>query len=765
MEQKLIAASVKAERWDPEKQNFEETESVLAALGFADWRTLPRVISIVGAGGKTSTMYDLAEELAAKGARVLITTSTHIAKPEQYRTEVIAKLADLDAGSYAGALRNPRGFILAAGKQAEGPDHAWKLAMPEDLGEERVMKRLLSQFDVILIEADGAKCLPLKVPSDTEPVLIPQTGLIIACVGLTAGGKQFGDSCFRFTSHGGWLHKEAQDVIGAEDMTLLLMDERGSRKGVDGRYYRILLNQADTKTEQKLSEKVASMLPGNLQSGCARTTRKRRRNAMIDTETTDAVMTNTETKQRRTGMTDGMGRVLIKGSGDLASGIALRLHRAGFRILMTDIAVPTTVRRTVAFSPAVYQGHMQVEDETGVLCDSVKVAEQEIQNGNIAIMVDETARCIHEFHPDVVVDAILAKRNLGTKITDAPFVVGVGPGFTAGEDCHCVVETKRGHYLGRCIWKGSAIPNTGIPGMIGGYGLERLIKAPAAGVFKGAVEIGAVVKKNDVVGYVDQTPVLAQIDGVVRGLLQNGVEVTAGMKSGDVDPRCDVAHCFTVSDKASSIGGGVLEAVLNYRFRPHDHMPVAMVLLAAGDSRRFGGNKLLAEVDGRLMYRHVADEVNAMPEDFFAKKIVVSQYDEILEDLGREGFETVKNNQSALGISYSVHLALEQIPEHYAVCFSVSDQPWLTRETIRGLVTAFRKNTRGMVCASWEGMDGNPVVFSPEYRKELLALSGDVGGRRILMAHPEDVARFVAGSSRELVDVDEKSQLCYNQND
>ena len=765
MEQKLIAASVKAERWDPEKQNFKETDSVLAALGFADWRTLPRVISIVGAGGKTSTMYDLAEELAAKGARVLITTSTHIAKPEQYRTEVIPKLADLDAGSYAGALRNPRGFILAAGKQAEGPDHAWKLAMPEDLGEERVMKRLLSQFDVILIEADGAKRLPLKVPSDTEPVLIPQTGLIIACVGLTAGGKQFGDSCFRFTSHGGWLHKEAQDVIGAEDMTLLLMDERGSRKGVDGRYYRILLNQADTKTEQKLSEKVASMLPGNLQSGCARTTRKRRRNAMIDTETTDAVMTNTETKQRRTGMTDGMGRVLIKGSGDLASGIALRLHRAGFRILMTDIAVPTTVRRTVAFSPAVYQGHMQVEDVTGVLCDSVKVAEQEIQNGNIAIMVDETARCIHEFHPDVVVDAILAKRNLGTKITDAPFVVGVGPGFTVGEDCHCVVETKRGHYLGRCIWKGSAIPNTGIPGMIGGYGLERLIKAPAAGVFKGAVEIGAVVKKNDVVGYVDQTPVLAQIDGVVRGLLQNGVEVTAGMKSGDVDPRCDVAHCFTVSDKASSIGGGVLEAVLNYRFRPHDHMPVAMVLLAAGDSRRFGGNKLLAEVDGRLMYRHVADEVNAMPEDFFAKKIVVSQYDEILEDLGREGFETVKNNQSALGISYSVHLALEQIPEHYAVCFSVSDQPWLTRETIRGLVTAFRKNTRGMVCASWEGMDGNPVVFSPEYRKELLALSGDVGGRRILMAHPEDVARFVAGSSRELVDVDEKSQLCYNQND
>ena len=150
----------------------------------------------------------------------------------------------------------------------------------------------------------------------------------------------------------------------------------------------------------------------------------------IETKTTNA-----ERKQTQTGAEDGMGRVLIKGSGDLASGIALRLHRAGFRILMTDIAVPTTVRRTVAFSPAVYQGRMQVEDVTGVLCDSVKMAETEIQKGNIAIMVDEKAECILEFQPDVVVDAILAKRNLGTKMTDAPFVVGVGPGFTAGEDC------------------------------------------------------------------------------------------------------------------------------------------------------------------------------------------------------------------------------------------------------------------------------------------------------------------------------------------
>lgn len=290
MEQKQIAGPVRAERWNPERQCFEYTESLLDALGFADWKTLPRVISIVGAGGKTSTMYDLAEELAAKGARVLMTTSTHIAKPEQYEMAVVPKLSDLDtwmrgrdsaaagqniadAGNHAGKSRIAGGSILAAGKQAEGPNSMWKLTMPEDLGEEAVMQQLLTQFDVILIEADGSKRLPLKVPSETEPVLIPQTGLVIACGGLTAGGKTFGDTCFRFASHGSWLHRNAEDVIGAEDVALILMDERGSRKGVDGRYYRVLLNQADTETEQKLAEEIVRMLPLNLQAGCVRTTR------------------------------------------------------------------------------------------------------------------------------------------------------------------------------------------------------------------------------------------------------------------------------------------------------------------------------------------------------------------------------------------------------------------------------------------------------------------------------------------------------------
>lgn len=255
---------------------------------------------------------------------------------------------------------------------------------------------------------------------------------------------------------------------------------------------------------------------------------------------------------------------MIRGAGDLASGIALRLHRSGYGIVMTDQAVPTTVRRTVAFSPAVYLGRTRVEDVDGMLCRNLEEAEAAVAAGMIAVVVDENAEILKSWRPEVVVDAILAKRNLGTRITDAKTVIGVGPGFTAGVDCHCVVETKRGHYLGRCIWAGSAIPNTGIPGMIGGYGIERLIRASGDGIFRGTVQIGTQVKAGQIVGYAGELPVRVLIDGVVRGLLQDGVVVTKGMKAGDVDPRCEKKHCFTVSDKATAIGGGVLEAVLGH---------------------------------------------------------------------------------------------------------------------------------------------------------------------------------------------------------
>ena len=256
-------------------------------------------------------------------------------------------------------------------------------------------------------------------------------------------------------------------------------------------------------------------------------------------------------------------KIWIRGAGDLATGIALRLYRSGFDIVMSDIAVPTTVRRTVAFSPAVYTGETSVEGITGKLCENISMIDSVMESGCIPVIVDPSGEIMKEYKPDIIVDAIIAKTNIGTKITDADIVIGVGPGFEAGVDCHAVVETKRGHNLGRVLWSGSAYPNTGVPGNIGGYTVERIIRATADGVFKAKVNIGDYVKAGDLLAYCDETPVYANIDGIVRGLLQDGVKVKKGMKSGDVDPRAEREYCFSVSDKASAIGGGVLEAIFS----------------------------------------------------------------------------------------------------------------------------------------------------------------------------------------------------------
>jgi len=256
-------------------------------------------------------------------------------------------------------------------------------------------------------------------------------------------------------------------------------------------------------------------------------------------------------------------KIWIRGAGDLATGIALRLYRSGFDIVMSDIAVPTTVRRTVAFSPAVYTGETSVEGITGKICENISMIDTVMESGCIPVVVDPSGEIMKKYKPDIIVDAIIAKTNIGTKITDADIVIGVGPGFEAGVDCHAVVETKRGHNLGRVLWSGSAYPNTGVPGNIGGYTVERIIRATADGVFRAKVNIGDYVKAGDLLAYCDETPVYANIDGIVRGLLQDGVKVKKGMKSGDVDPRAEREYCFSVSDKASAIGGGVLEAIFS----------------------------------------------------------------------------------------------------------------------------------------------------------------------------------------------------------
>ena len=254
--------------------------------------------------------------------------------------------------------------------------------------------------------------------------------------------------------------------------------------------------------------------------------------------------------------------VVIRGAGDIASGIALRLHRAGMQVVMCDLAVPTSIRRTVCFSEAIRLGETSVEDVRGVLCADAAAARAAAEAGDVAVLVDPEAACVRDLAPDALVDAILAKRNLGTTRDLAPIVIGVGPGFTAREDCDAAVETMRGHYLGRVYYEGSPIPNTAVPGLIGGYAGERVMRAPADGAFEPCVEIGAQVAAGDVCATVAGEPMRATIDGVVRGLLQAGVPVHKGMKCGDVDPRCHPEYIESASDKALAVGGGVLEAIL-----------------------------------------------------------------------------------------------------------------------------------------------------------------------------------------------------------
>jgi len=256
-------------------------------------------------------------------------------------------------------------------------------------------------------------------------------------------------------------------------------------------------------------------------------------------------------------------KVLVRGAGEMATGVAHRLHRSGIRVCLTEIAAPLAVRRAVSFCEAVYDGVMTVEGVTAVNVGSPEEIEGAWGKGEIPLLIDPANKVKGVLRPDVVVDAILAKRNIGTEICDAPLVLGLGPGFTANQDVHVVIETNRGHDLGRLIFQGQAEPDTGVPGVIGGYGIERVLRTPQAGIFHAVKMIGDAVAKGDIVANVDGAPMHAQINGVLRGLLRDGIVVTKNMKAGDIDPRGKRGACFTISDKARAIGGAVLEAILS----------------------------------------------------------------------------------------------------------------------------------------------------------------------------------------------------------
>jgi selenium-dependent molybdenum hydroxylase system protein, YqeB family len=258
----------------------------------------------------------------------------------------------------------------------------------------------------------------------------------------------------------------------------------------------------------------------------------------------------------------GKTRILIKGAGEMATGVAVRLYRAGFTsLLLLETDKPLAVRRAVSFCEAIYDGKQEVEGIPAERLESRGELEKIWSRRAVAVMADPGWSALSWFSPRVCVDAVIAKRNLGTHLEDAPLVVAMGPGFAAGQDAHCVVETNRGHNLGRIFRTGSAEANTGVPGAIGGFTTERVLRAPTDGVVEQCREIGESVQAGDVVCRVTGLDVPAAIAGVVRGCIRSGIQVRNGVKLGDIDPRNNRLYCFTVSEKARALGGSVLEAI------------------------------------------------------------------------------------------------------------------------------------------------------------------------------------------------------------
>ncbi len=250
---------------------------------------------------------------------------------------------------------------------------------------------------------------------------------------------------------------------------------------------------------------------------------------------------------------------VLRGGGDLATGVAWRLTQAGWPVVACELAAPLTIRRTVAVSSAVTAGEVEVEGMRAALAPDPQAAAALALDGVVGVVVSPG---LPSLGADVVIDARLAKRNIDTTIDDAPLVIGLGPGFTAGVDCDAVVETQRGHHLGRVRWSGAAAPDTGTPGEVGGRAAERVLRAPSAGAVTWAVAIGDQVEAGQALGTTGTTVIAAPFAGVVRGLIDERVPVAVGLKIGDIDPRGDRSACHEISDKALAIGGGVVEAVL-----------------------------------------------------------------------------------------------------------------------------------------------------------------------------------------------------------
>lgn len=258
--------------------------------------------------------------------------------------------------------------------------------------------------------------------------------------------------------------------------------------------------------------------------------------------------------------------VIVRGGGDLASGTIQKLHRSGFKVLVLEVAKPTCIRRSVSFSEAIYEREVEIEGSTAVHVSSLSEIEEAFRSNKIPVIIDEEGKYIKKIKPKILVDAIIAKKNMGTTRDMADITIALGPGFTAGQDVDVVIETSRGHNLGRLIFNGQALKNTGIPGNIMGFAKERVIYSSGQGIMRNIFDIGDMVRKDEIIAYIGDVEVKAAITGVLRGILRNDSIVIQGLKIADIDPRVsERVNCYTISDKARSVAGGVLEAILYLR--------------------------------------------------------------------------------------------------------------------------------------------------------------------------------------------------------
>lgn len=257
--------------------------------------------------------------------------------------------------------------------------------------------------------------------------------------------------------------------------------------------------------------------------------------------------------------------ILIRGGGDLGSGVAFRLHRVGWNVVITEIEQPLVLRRTVSFANAIYEKEANVEGIFAKYINDLKEIPELIIQRKIPVLISPVRYSFPEYVPDVVVDARLLKKFVEYHLNTKPMIIGLGPGFKVGSNCHVVIETNRGHYLGRAIWEGEALSDTGIPGTVSQKSSERILRAPASGYIKSNIALGTIVKKGDLIGSIDNKPILAPFEGCLRGLMHDGIYVKEGIKIGDLDPRLDENLIHFISEKSLAIAGGVLEAILTYQ--------------------------------------------------------------------------------------------------------------------------------------------------------------------------------------------------------